>query len=404
MARNYFLDSFFKGIATGIELKRLMMEVDEKEALEEAGDTLADAQEQDWTKGTGPAKATAEAVENLYDASATTASGAKDPSKIPSDIANMAVKARENGVPLQLPDFEGKEGNIGKSQSGEQFSFSGVEPSEEGVRLDTGQGYGRTLSSGGDVELTGDMNEDAARIRAGLINRGIPDNAATGITMNLISESGLDSGIKGDGGKSFGLAQWYADRGRKMKASAREKGVRWDDPNHQLDFLVKELKTEYSGAYAAMTENASPQQAADIFLKQYEVPAAKYRRQRSQKYLNTDVSSLPWAQRGVSTTEPGMNIDSRTGAIPQGEEVRNPDYIDDTPGEVPAFSSPTPAGIPEADYPNKYRLGDQKGKKKEGEKEDDENKDEPKGLGAIGTEVEDYMPPSGIPMIERGFA
>ena len=43
-------------------------------------------------------------------------------------------------------------------------------------------------------------------------SKGLSYHQAAGIVGNLMQESNLNTSIKGDGGKSFGIAQWNGDR------------------------------------------------------------------------------------------------------------------------------------------------------------------------------------------------
>jgi len=125
------------------------------------------------------------------------------------------------------------------------------------------------------------------RVYSDLLKRGLEPIVSGGITMNLEDESGFNPGAIGDGGKSFGYAQWYGPRGIDFQNFAKKQGRRWDDHDTNLDYLTYDLKTNYPHVYEKMRKAKTEGEAADIFLREYEIPAKEHMERRSAKYLGT---------------------------------------------------------------------------------------------------------------------
>ena len=104
-----------------------------------------------------------------------------------------------------------------------------------------------------------------------------------GIIGNLMQESSLKTGAVGDGGISFGLAQWNGARRNNLNNFAVSKGKSTDDFSVQLDFINHELKGSgdngggsESKAYLALLTTKNIEDATRIFMLQYERPNPDY--------------------------------------------------------------------------------------------------------------------------------
>jgi hypothetical protein len=113
---------------------------------------------------------------------------------------------------------------------------------------------------------------------------GISDIHAKGILANIKGESGFQTGVMGDGGKSGGLFQMYNDRYKKMEKNVPDWRTNWKGQ------IVHGLKDDTAPQYLN-TKFDSPVQAANWFLHNYERPAKEHRPGREQ--LNQSfISSL----------------------------------------------------------------------------------------------------------------
>lgn len=98
------------------------------------------------------------------------------------------------------------------------------------------------------------------------MNKGLTNYQAAGIVGNLMHESGLDTSIKGDGGKALGLAQWHPDRQKGLKTLAKNKGTKIDDFDTQLEYIWQELNTTEKKALNALLNSKTVEQATDAFV------------------------------------------------------------------------------------------------------------------------------------------
>lgn len=107
---------------------------------------------------------------------------------------------------------------------------------------------------------------------------GMSDSAIYGAMVSIKAESGFDStvheGYTGGGlweSGGYGVCQW-TDPSRKqgLQDLANSRGVSVSDENTQVDYMVHELKAY--GLFDKMN-NASPQDAARMFMMKFEKPA-----------------------------------------------------------------------------------------------------------------------------------
>lgn len=102
----------------------------------------------------------------------------------------------------------------------------------------------------------------------GLVNRGIPRNAAIGLAGNAFVESGFDPGIneispllEGSRG-GFSLFQWTGPRRRQYEAFAGDKGLDPSDIETALDFTAWELANTEKKAADRIYSAETPEDAA----------------------------------------------------------------------------------------------------------------------------------------------
>ena len=101
---------------------------------------------------------------------------------------------------------------------------------------------------------------------------GMHHLAAVAVIGHLIQESKVQAtGIRGDRGTAFGVAQWRGIRFRALKRFAKRSGRTWKDLHAQLDFIAHELRTSENYAGRAL-RSASTLEAATIAFMRYERP------------------------------------------------------------------------------------------------------------------------------------
>lgn len=131
----------------------------------------------------------------------------------------------------------------------------------------------------------------ADSIRAGLIQRGLPEHVADAFVLNFQDESGLNPGINeisptvaGSRG-GFGLAQWTGPRRVALEQAAMRRGVDPSDTDLQLDFLVDELGGSESRAGRSILGAPDTGSAAAAIVNDFLRPAEEHRRRREAAYL-----------------------------------------------------------------------------------------------------------------------
>ena len=102
-------------------------------------------------------------------------------------------------------------------------------------------------------------------------SKGLNAFQAAGIVGNLIHESGLNTTIKGDGGKAFGIAQWHPDRQKGLKELAKLKGTDISDFDTQLEYVWQELNSTEKKALDKLLNSKNTQEATMAFMS-YERP------------------------------------------------------------------------------------------------------------------------------------
>lgn len=143
-------------------------------------------------------------------------------------------------------------------------------------------------------------------------SRGYPEHVIAGIGMNIADESGWDPTIGGDNGMSVGLFQHYDKRNQALRSWASQNGLNPLDGLTQAKFADHELQTSHRGVYDALMNTNTAGEAADVFLRQFEVPAKEHMDRRSAKYLGNTQNSFV-----SSETLPEITIPS-DGALSQG--------------------------------------------------------------------------------------
>ena len=108
----------------------------------------------------------------------------------------------------------------------------------------------------------------------GDLNKGLTRNHAIGLLVNMQRESSLLTTNPGDGGHSDGLFQWNGPAGRLGPARAAL-GRDWDNWKAQIKYALEEPGYEAVVAEFLNTQWATPQQAADFWMRRWEIPKDK---------------------------------------------------------------------------------------------------------------------------------
>ena len=184
--------------------------------------------------------------------------------------------AKKIGLPTLPTNVE-----IGQNiPSGDQGEQKDTKKKKKGGLLDKLMNFitGAGPASAAALPFTGDvaMGGGAGYTTAGavynyLLSKGMSENHAKGITVNISRESGFKLGAKGDphAGGSFGLFQWNMDagRGRPMMAAVPDWQTNWKG---QIDYALG----EHRGPEYLSTQFATAGDAAHWWMKYWEIPAA----------------------------------------------------------------------------------------------------------------------------------
>jgi spore coat assembly protein SafA len=120
------------------------------------------------------------------------------------------------------------------------------------------------------------------------MSKGLTRAQAAGIAGNLQFESGFNPSAVGDGGTSFGIAQWHYGRGDAMKAYCTSHGYSTTSFKGQLEYLWSELNGSESGALSKLRQTGNAYDAGIAFERYYERPAVinPARGTAAQNYYN----------------------------------------------------------------------------------------------------------------------
>ena len=150
-----------------------------------------------------------------------------------------------------------------------------------------------TSSSSNLPSSTGAENAKAASMLSYLKAQGFSDNGATGIVANLLGESGLRPTAGGDGGTSYGIAQWHLGRKDNLFKFAQDAGLDPSTIEAQSQFLLHELSNKgYSDLVSTLKDpNVSTFDATAAFLRKFERPKDQSD-SAVQKRLNRGLGAL----------------------------------------------------------------------------------------------------------------
>jgi hypothetical protein len=151
------------------------------------------------------------------------------------------------------------------------------------------------------------------------------------VVGNLIQESGLRTGAVGDGGTSFGIAQWHKGRGDALKKFAVSKNMSYLDIELQKMFLLKEMKTYGSMMKKLKDPNVTIMDAARVFMTDFERP-----KDQSEKAASTRASLGIGAIQGgptdgfntnVASANPGVRVLSQATEVKLAQKETSNIYV-----------------------------------------------------------------------------
>lgn len=182
----------------------------------------------------------------LQDDSSPTSEGKEDSGKnIKGDSKKSPMRARMDAERLReknnISETENLQVYRGLLDRFEQLI-------QEAKSLDVSGG-----SSEGDSDSGSDSGKSAGEITGTgskkiwnfFKEKGLSESQIAGLMGNLEQESGLDPNAKNSSSGAFGIAQWLGSRKTGLDNFAKSKGKKNNDMDVQLDYLWKEMNTDY---------------------------------------------------------------------------------------------------------------------------------------------------------------
>jgi len=227
---------------------------------------------------------------------------AKFATGIVAGLSNHRSNKTEKANQTAANDIFGRLMNKGGTQQTPSFNILDSTPPfnpTETADPNSPQGVGNDVMSALNLPQNSPQDNTRARVKAGLVQRGLPEHVADGFTQNFQEESGLDSGINevsplvaGSRG-GFGLAQWTGPRRVALEKFAAEQGVSVSDENMQMDFLMQELQGSESNAANSILATKDASGAASAIATDFLRPSAKNLQNRLAKFGGQSNSSQP---------------------------------------------------------------------------------------------------------------
>ena len=136
------------------------------------------------------------------------------------------------------------------------------------------------------IENRPGVKGNAQQTIAFFMSKGLTRAQAAGIAGNLQYESGFNPNSVGDGGTTFGIAQWHQGRGAAMKSWTKANGYATNSFKGQLEYLWHELNNGEKNALNKLRATKTPYDAGMAFCKYFERPAVinPARGQAAQKF------------------------------------------------------------------------------------------------------------------------
>ena len=163
---------------------------------------------------------------------------------------------------------------------------------------------------------------------------GLTHSGVCGVMGNLMAESSMIANIAQRGmtkltdkeytdkydnypttcyrdGVGYGLAQWtYWSRKQELFEFANAKGVSVGDESMQVEFVIHELRKDYSGLFSFLCETDDLYAATDRVCREYERPAFNNvdRRYNFAKVFSDDLAPTVAVESTDSWSKPDLSV------------------------------------------------------------------------------------------------
>ena len=141
--------------------------------------------------------------------------------------------------------------------------------------------------------FTGTVSEQAKTMHDYIVEKGYSSAQAKGIVANIQRESGFRTDAVGDSGTSFGLFQWHAGRGDRMKRAVANWASNWKG---QIDYALQE---HVGPQYVSATAGMDAKDAAYWWMNKWEIPADRARGGPNHLKMNGFIDAYKFQRGGM---------------------------------------------------------------------------------------------------------
>jgi len=189
----------------------------------------------------------------------------------------------------------------------------GLKPDEKDGKKGDEKSDESGMSGTGDYSPEGLQGE----IYKYLISKGMDDAHAIGIMANISRESGFRPGVSQSGGPGVGLFQ-YSDNDRKPKFLKAVPNYA-NDWKGQIDYALKE---DYAPQYLKRSFSSS-QEAADVWMKEWERPAEDIQNVSGPKIHAEYIKSLEKyrTKKGTLDFPKGADLGTQSGSLSEAKSL-----------------------------------------------------------------------------------
>lgn len=201
----------------------------------------------------------------------------------PSSPQSPVTPPPENGFSNRGTGGGGADGFRGNGGFDSGGNFRGNGGSGDGS-ISTGgtDSHGRPLGPGEVVQ--------AKQLYDYFVEKGFSPAQASGILGNIQTESSFKTNAYNSGEGAIGLCQWEGGRRTELENFAAQQGKPVTDWHVQADFIMHELNTSETGAFAALKAAQTPEEAAQAFQSRYERSASLGDRAANARQIHSQLA------------------------------------------------------------------------------------------------------------------
>lgn len=139
------------------------------------------------------------------------------------------------------------------------------------------------------TQVRGNVMKEAENLFKYTLSKVGNEKIAAGIIANAVQESALNPQAIHDNNTGYGLFGHRLQRRDALKRFIKNSGK--EEKLAQIDFTIAELQSQYPGTYQKMMNARSPEDAARIFMTEFERPNLKYANQKRRESVAKTLAS-----------------------------------------------------------------------------------------------------------------